>query len=75
MALRVDTFEELASLLEDSLEEELPAEIKLDVKGIGSLTVQPWQEPADMVEAFAAQAIKNGEDVSITYYDHNCINK
>ena len=22
-----------------------------------------------------AQAIKNGEDVSITYYDHNCINK
>jgi hypothetical protein len=38
--------------------------IKLDVNGIGSLTVQPWQEPADMVEAFASQAVQNGMDVS-----------
>ena len=40
LALRVDTFEELASLLEDSLEEELPAEIKLDVKGEGGRVIR-----------------------------------
>lgn len=38
--------------------------IKLDVTGVGSLTVQPWQEPADMVETFAAQAIQNGVGMS-----------
>ena len=38
--------------------------IKLDVSNIGSLTVQPWQEPADMVEMFAAQAIQGGLPMS-----------
>ena len=38
--------------------------IKLDVSNIGSLTVQPWQEPADMVETFAAQAIQGGIPMS-----------
>ena len=38
--------------------------IKLDVTGVGSLTVQPWQEPADMVETFAGQAMKAGAAIS-----------
>merc|ERR1711981_589170 len=38
--------------------------IKLDVTGVGSLTVQPWQEPADMVETFAGQAMKAGGEIS-----------
>ena len=37
LAQRIELFEELRDLLDRALEEELPAEIKLDVKGEGCL--------------------------------------
>ena len=41
LAERVELFEDLGELLEKSLEEELPAEIKLDVKGEGGRVIRP----------------------------------
>ena len=40
LALSVETFDELSDLLENSLEEDLPAEIKLDVKGEGGRVIR-----------------------------------
>merc|ERR1719454_2738767 len=34
--------------------------ITLNVEGVGSLTVNPNQDPADVVESFAAQAVQAG---------------
>jgi len=38
----------------------------LDVKGIGSLSVLPWEEPADQVEMFTKQAAEAGLSVGAT---------
>ena len=40
LALQVETFDELATMLEDALEEELPADIKVDVKGEGGRVIR-----------------------------------
>lgn len=41
----VETFDELAGLLESALEEDLPAEIKLDVKGEGGRVIRAGYDP------------------------------
>ena len=40
LALSVETFDDLSDLLESSLEEDLPAEIKLDVRGEGGRVIR-----------------------------------
>ena len=40
LASRIELFEELGDLLNRALEEELPAEIKLDVKGVGGRVIR-----------------------------------
>jgi DNA mismatch repair protein MutS len=45
LAERVVTFDPLRELLEQSLEEELPAEIKVDVKGQGGAVIRPEYDP------------------------------
>jgi hypothetical protein len=42
----------------------LPPPLKLKVDGVGSVMCGPRQDPADVVEAFAAQAIKAGFPIS-----------
>merc|ERR1711981_298285 len=38
--------------------------ITLNVEGVGSLTVNPNQDPADVVESFAAQAVQAGVPIT-----------
>ncbi len=45
LAQRVQTFEELCSVLNQALEEELPAEIKVDVKGEGGRVIRTGFNP------------------------------
>jgi hypothetical protein len=42
------------------------APVKLDVTGVGTIVVQPGQEPADVVEQFAAQAAQAGHLIDST---------
>jgi hypothetical protein len=37
--------------------------LTLNIEGIGKMTVQPNQDPADVVEAFATQAVNGGFDI------------
>ncbi|MGA1115971.1 MAG: DNA mismatch repair protein MutS, partial [Opitutales bacterium] len=54
LAERVELFEDLGELLEKSLEEELPAEIKLDVKGEGGRVIrQGYNEEFDQLRDLA----------------------
>ena len=36
----------------------------LNVEGVGSMTVNPNQDPADVVESFAAQAVQAGVPIT-----------
>ena len=40
------------------------AQVSLDVTGVGTIVVQPGQEPADVVEQFAAQAAQAGSVIA-----------
>ena len=42
---------------------QIPEQLTLNVSGIGSVTVAPFQDPADVVEAFASQALQAGLEV------------
>ena len=54
LADRVELFEDLGVLLENSLEEELPAEIKLDVKGVGGRVIRSgYNEEFDQLSDLA----------------------
>merc|ERR1711988_1126557 len=42
---------------------QLSSKLTLNMKGLGTLVVLPWEDPADSVENFAAQAVTAGIEV------------
>ncbi|KAH8065820.1 mannosyl-oligosaccharide 1,2-alpha-mannosidase [Aureococcus anophagefferens] len=45
----------------------LPATVGVEVRGVGSATCRPWEDPAEVVESFASQAVAAGLPVTASH--------